>query len=160
MQEKSIEQKKQSLTRWTKYLLDFMFFGGIVVTASLPFSVKWIIKYLPHIGDHFADHYQETVIIYFVLGVSAIVLIQELRKIFKTVLDENCFVMENVASLRKMGNWSFFIAGMSVVRSIVWSTIAMAVVILVFIIAGLFSKVLALVFEEAVRYKEENDLTI
>lgn len=160
MQEKSIEQRKQSLTRWTKYLLDFMFFGGIVVPASLPFSVKWIIKYLPHIGDHFADHYQETVIIYFVLGVSAVVLIQELRKIFKTVLDENCFVMENVASLRKMGNWSFFIAGMSVVRSIVWSTIAMAVVILVFIIAGLFSKVLALVFEEAVRYKEENDLTI
>lgn len=160
MKEKSIEQKKQSLTRWTKYLLDFMFYGGIVVTASLPFSVKWIIKYLPHIGDHLADHYQETVIIYFVLGVSAVVLIQELRKIFKTVLDENCFVMENVASLRKMGNWSFFIAGMSVVRSIVWSTIAMAVVILVFIIAGLFSKVLALVFEEAVRYKEENDLTI
>lgn len=160
MKEKSIEQKKQSLTRWTKYLLDFMFYGGIVVTASLPFSVKWIIKYLPRIGDHLADHYQETVIIYFVLGVSAVVLIQELRKIFKTVLDENCFVMENVASLRKMGNWSFFIAGMSVVRSIVWSTIAMAVVILVFIIAGLFSKVLALVFEEAVRYKEENDLTI
>lgn len=160
MQEKSIEQKKQILTRWTKYLLDFMFYGGIVVTASLPFSVKWIIKYLPHIGDHLADHYQEAVIIYFVLGVSAIVLIQELRKIFKTVLDANCFVMENVASLRKMGNWSFFIAGMSVVRSIVWSTIAMAVVILVFMIAGLFSKVLALVFEEAVRYKEENDLTI
>jgi hypothetical protein len=31
---------------------------------------------------------------------------------------------------------------------------------LVFIIAGMFSKVLAMVFEEAVRYKEENDLTI
>jgi len=30
----------------------------------------------------------------------------------------------------------------------------------VFGIAGLFSKVLAYVFEEAVRYKEENDLTI
>ena len=26
--------------------------------------------------------------------------------------------------------------------------------------AGMFSKVLAMVFEEAVRYKEENDLTI
>lgn len=49
---------------------------------------------------------------------------------------------------------------MSVVRSIVYMTVAMAVVILVFIIAGLFSKVLACVFEEAVRYKEENDLTV
>ncbi len=160
VEQRNISQRKQCLTKWTKYLLDFMFYCGILVTATLPFSVKWIINYLPHISYHFVEHYQETVIIYFVLGVSAVVLIRELRKIFKTVLDENCFVMENVESLRKMGNWSFFIAGLSVVRSIVWLTMAMMVVILVFVIAGLFSKVLALVFEEAVRYKEENDLTI
>ncbi len=159
-EEKNVTQKKQSLTKWTKYLLDFMYYCGMVVTASLPFSLKWIINYVPQIGERYADHYEEAVIIYFVLGVSAVVLIRELRKIFQTVLDEDCFVMENVISLRKMGNWSFFIAGMSVVRSIVWMTIAMLVVILVFVIAGLFSKVLALVFEEAVRYKEENDLTI
>ena len=127
-----------------------------MVTASLPFSIRLAGKYLPRL----MDYYEENVIIYFVLGVSAIVLIGELRKIFSTVLEENCFVMENVASLRKMGNWSFFIAGMSVVRSIVYLTIAMAVVVFVFVIAGLFSKVLAMVFEEAVRYKEENDLTI
>ena len=87
-------------------------------------------------------------------------LLRELRRIFKTVLEENCFVQENVASLRKMGNWSFFIALMSAVRSVVYLTIAMGVVIFVFVIAGLFSKVLAYVFEEAVRYKEENDLTV
>ena len=126
------------------------------MTATLPFSLKWIGTQLERV----AENYKEAVIIYFVLGVSAIVLINELRKIFRTVLAEDCFVQENVASLRKMGNWSFFIAGMSVVRSIVYVTLAMAVVILVFVIAGLFSKVLAMVFEEAVRYKEENDLTI
>ena len=107
-----------------------------------------------------AENYEESVIIYFVLGIAALVLIRELRKIFRTVLAEDCFVPENVASLRKMGNWSFFIALMSIVRCIVYATVAMAVVILVFVIAGLFSKVLAMVFEEAVRYKEENDLTI
>lgn len=154
--ERDIAEKKQLLTRWTKYLLDFMFYAGILVTASLPFSIRRLGGYLPQL----AENYEEAVIIYFVLGVSAIILIRELRRIFKTVLEENCFVMENVVSLRKMGNWSFFIALMSVVRSIVYMTIAMAVVILVFIIAGLFSKILALVFEEAVRYKEENDLTI
>lgn len=149
-------RKKFLLTKGVKYLLDFMFYSGILVTASLPFSVRWIGKYYEPI----LEHYEETVIIYFVLGVSALVLIRELRRIFRTVLAEDCFVTENVVSLRKMGNWSFFIAGMSVVRSIVYMTIAMLVVILVFIIAGLFSRVLALVFEEAVRYKEENDLTI
>ena len=49
---------------------------------------------------------------------------------------------------------------MSLVRCVICFTIAMAVVILVFLIAGLFSRVLANVFEEAVRYKEENDMTI
>lgn len=153
---KNIAEKKKLLTFWTKILLDFMFYCGIVVTATLPFSIKWVGKYFPRL----LDNYQEIVIIYFVLGVAALVLIGELRKMFRTVLAENCFVAENVASLRKMGNWSFFIAGMSVLRSIVYLTTAMVVVVFVFIIAGLFSKVLALVFEEAVRYKEENDLTI
>ena len=94
------------------------------------------------------------------LGIAAVVIIRELRKIFKTVIDKNCFVMENVISLNKMFKWSFFIVLMSIVRSIVYLTVALGVVILVFIIAGLFSKVLAFVFEQAIEYKEENDLTI
>lgn len=151
------DAKSKYLTQATKYLLDFMFYGGILVTATLPVTVKVIMgKYSPRL----IAHYEETVIIYFVLGVCACVLLRELRCIFKTVLDENCFVQENVVSLNKMGNWSFFIALMSLVRSIVYMSIAMLVVILVFIIAGLFSKVLANVFREAVRYKEENDLTV
>ncbi len=153
---KKEENRKMLLTKGTKVLLDAMFYMGIVVTVTLPFTIKWISKYY----EPWVENYQETTIIYFVLGVAALVLIRELRRIFGTVLKEDCFVMENVVSLRKMGNWSFFIAGMSVVRSIVYVTIAMAVVVLVFVIAGLFSKVLAMVFEEAVRYKEENDLTI
>lgn len=153
---KDIRDKKKVLTVATKYLLDFMFYAGILVTVTLPVSVKLIGQVIPRL----IEHYEETVIIYFVLGISACVLIRELRRIFRTVLEENCFVRENVVSLRKMGNWSFFIALMSVVRSIVYVTLAMAVVILVFIIAGLFSKVLSYVFQEAVQYKEENDLTV
>lgn len=150
------KMRKETLTIWTKYLLDFMFYAGIAVTATLPFSVRKLGEWQPYL----VQNYEETVIIYFVLGVSAVVLIRELRRIFRTVLDGNCFVQENVVSLKKMGNWSFFIALMSIVRNTVYLTVAMTVVILVFIIAGLFSKVLANVFEEAVRYKEENDLTV
>ena len=153
---KDLQTKKKNLTMWTKYLLDFMFYAGIAVTATLPVSVRKIGELFPYM----VEHYEETVIIYFVLGVSALVLLRELRKIFRTVLEENCFVQENVVSLQKMGNWSFFIALMSMVRSAVYMSIAMLVVIFVFVIAGLFSKVLGYVFEQAVQYKEENDLTI
>ncbi|MCI8735984.1 MAG: DUF2975 domain-containing protein [Lachnospiraceae bacterium] len=149
-------EKKWTWIRGTKYLLDLMFYSGIVVTVTLPFTVRWIGEQLPYL----IRHYEETVIIYFVLGVSAEKLLWELRKIFRTVLAENCFVKENVVSLQKMGNWSFFIALMAGVRSIVYMTIAMGVVIFVFLIAGLFSKVLSFVFEQAVEYKEETDWTI
>ena len=148
LSEKELREKKLSLAKGTKYLLDFMFYAGILVTISLPLSLKYIGKYL------------EAVVIFAILGVLALLLINELRKMFGTVLAENCFVPENVASLRRMGDLSFFIAAMSAVRCVVYLTIAMLVIILVFIIAGMFSKVLAMVFEEAVRYKEENDLTI
>lgn len=154
--ERRVADKRLTWTKGTKYLLDFMFYGGIPVTASLPWSIRWIGKQLPYL----IEHYEESVIIYFVLGIAAEKLFWELRKIFKTVLAENCFVRENVVSLQKMGNWSFFIALMAGVRSIVYMTIAMGVVILVFLIAGLFSKVLSLVFEQAVAYKEETDWTI
>lgn len=153
---KDLAERKQILTKWTKYLLDFMFYAGIVVTVTLPISLKWIGQYLQRVEDH----YWQAVIIYFILGIAAVILIRELRKIFKTVLLEDCFVWENVDSLRRMGSISFFITVMSVVRIAVYPTMAMAVVILVFVIAGLFSKVLALVFEQAISFKEENDLTI
>ena len=148
--------KKETLIKLTKYLLDFMFFGGIVVTASLPITIKMLGAF----AENVQEHYGEMVIIYFVLGIAAVVILRELRKIFKTVVNKDCFVRENVVSLDKMCKWSFFIVLMSIVRTIVFVTPAMLVVILVFTIAGLFSKVLSFVFEEAVGYKEENDFTI
>ncbi len=148
--------KKETLIKLTKYLLDFMFFGGIVVTASLPIT----IKILGAFSEKLHAHYGESVIIFFVLGIAAIVILRELRRIFKTVVNKDCFVRENVVSLDKMFKWSFFIVITAIVRCVVYVTPAMLIVILVFTIAGLFSKVLSFVFEEAVGYKEENDFTI
>ena len=153
---KGYRMNKQILTKGTKYFLDFMFYCGILVTVTLPLSVKWIGTF----REEIAQNYAGLVVIYFVLGIAALVIVRELRRIFATVLAEDCFVEANVQSLHKMAKWSLFIVGMSVVRSIVYLTIAMLVVILVFIIAGAFSEVLAHVFAQAVRYKEENDLTI
>ena len=60
-----MEKAKKDLTIWTKFLLDFMFFAGIAVTVSLPWSVKLVGRQLPYM----VEHYEETVIIYFVLGI-------------------------------------------------------------------------------------------
>ena len=148
--------KKESIIKFTKYFLDVMFYCGIAVIVALPFIIRFFGNYY----EPYKSHYLEIVIIYYVLGFAGVAILRELRNIFKTVMQKNCFVKGNVDSLNKMWKWSVFIVLMGIIRIFVYVTIGMIIVILVFIIAGLFSKVLAYVFDEAVGYKEENDYTI
>ncbi len=147
---------KDKLTLFTKYLLDFMFFAGIVVTVTLPLSIRVFGNY----NTYFADNYYSLCVIFFLSGIFAILIIQQLRRMFRTVIDDNCFIRENVVSLEKMSIYSFFIAVITACRLFIYLTPAVLIVILVFVIAGLFSRVLAGVFDKAVTYKLENDLTI
>ncbi len=148
--------KKENIVRLTRIILEIMFFGGILVTVSLPVSLKFLGKFV----KEFESRYYESVIIYFVLGILAVLIIGELRKMFRTVAQENCFVYENVVSLQRMGTYSFIIAAVAFMRAILYVTSGILVVIIVFVIAGLFSKVLSFVFDKAVAYKLENDMTI
>lgn len=147
---------KDKITVFTKMILDMMFYGGILITLSLPYTIYLLGKYL----EKFQVHYAELVVIYFILGILALFIIRELRKMFRTVLRDDCFVKENVISLQKMSVYSFLIVMVSIIRTFVYLTPAMLVVILVFCIAGLFSRVLSMVFDKAIEYKQETDLTI
>ena len=147
---------KDKLTLFTKYLLDFMFYMGIVVIITLPL----IIKLYGHYNTYFAENYYSLCVIFFLSGIFAVLILRELRKMFRSVLNDDCFIRENVISLERMSIYSFFIAVITACRLFLYLTPAVLVVILVFVIAGLFSKVLARVFDKAVTYKLENDLTI
>ena len=147
---------KDGLTRFTKLILDFMYFSGIGVTATLPVSIKFLGHYIPF----YETYYYQQLIIFFIAGILAVLIIGELRRMFRSVLNDDCFIRENVVSLQKMGTYSLLISLVCIVRACIHFTIAICVVILVFIIAGLFSKVLSSVFDKAVTYKLENDLTI
>lgn len=140
----------------SKCLLNVMFYCGIPVTASVPFVLKWYGS----INHYYKDYYWLQTALFFISGVFACLIVFELRRMIRSVELENCFVMDNVKSLKRMGNYSFIIAAATSVRLCLYSTPGVFVVILVFVIAGLFSKVLAGVFEQAVNYKQENDLTI
>ncbi len=156
MEEKE-EKMKDKLTLFTKYLLDFMFYAGIFVTATLPISIK---IYGDNYNSYFAANYYSLCVIFFLSGIFAVLILHELRKMFRSVLADNCFIHENVSSLEKMSIYSFFIAVITACRLFIYLTPSLLIIILVFVIAGLFSKVLAGVFDKAVSYKEENDLTI
>lgn len=144
------------LTKATKSLLDIMFYIGTVVTIAVPLAVR----VYGHINSYFRKYYIPLCVLFMLAGLFAILIIRELRRMFETVLKDNCFIQENVVSLNKMGNYSFIIAIVTSFRLFLYFTPAVCIVIIVFMIAGLFSKVLSQVFDRAVTYKLENDLTI
>lgn len=144
------------VTKLTKLLLDVMYYCGFVVSFSLPVTLKLYSM----INVYFQRFYWQLCILFFISGIFAVLIIGELRKMFRTVLADDCFVMENVKSLHKMGVYAFCIAVITALRLLLYVTPAVIIVILVFVIAGLFSKVLAEVFDKAITYKLENDLTI
>ncbi len=93
-------------------------------------------------------------------GGLALVVLYELKKIFTTVSDNTPFVMGNVKSLKRIGLSSLLIGIVFVTKAVFFLTFLTMVVIFVFFLASLFCFVLADVFEEAVTFKQENDLTI
>jgi hypothetical protein len=133
-----------------------MFYTGIVICITVPLIFKQAGKYF----SIFEEFYLPFCIIFFIAGVFALVIVWELRTIFKTVVKEDPFVRENVRSLKRMGVSSFCIALMMLTRLLFVITPAALVLVAVFAIAGLFSLVLSQVFDQAVTYKQENDLTI
>lgn len=130
---------------------------GIPTTLAVPFFLKWYGK----INSHYEGvMYPIQTVMFVIMGIFACLIVFELRSMLKSVEEENCFVVDNVISLDRMGWYSFVIAIVSVIRLALYVTPGCFVVIVVFIIAGLFSKVLAKVFDKAIEYKEDNDLTI
>lgn len=147
---------KNRLTLFTKFMLDFMYFAGYVVIITLPAS----IRFYGTMNSYFKENFYSLCVIFFLSGVFAIIIVQQLLRMIRKVIDDDCFIRENVVSLEKMSIYSFFIAVITACRLFIYLTPAVLIVILVFVIAGLFSRVLAGVFDKAVTYKLENDLTI
>ena len=154
------------LNKFVKAIIDISFFTGIVLEVLVPFGLKIAVQLVMKLlGDtteysKILDHYPYAVVSIMLVGGAAILILYELRKMMKTVLADDCFVEQNVKSLYRMGTYAFIITGLKLIRCFVYFTPAAVIVAGVFAFAGLLSKGLAIVFEKAVSYKLENDLTI
>lgn len=148
--------KSKRLAYFTRYLLELMLWGGIVCTALLPWLFRLAGSWYPNLLQYYWLHTG----LFMASGTGAVLILWELRRMFRTVLAEDCFVMQNVVSLRRMGYYGLGIAAVTALRIFIVFTPATLLIVAVFFIAALFSFVLAGVFDRAVCYKTENDLTI
>ena len=147
---------KHRITKFTKLLLDLMFWCGIAATLALP----WIFRWAGQFYANLANYYWFNVVLFMLAGLGCVLIIRELRAMFRTVLRDDCFVRANVISLRRMGYLALGIALVTASRLILIFTPATLVIVIVFFISALFAFVLAGIFDAAVNYKLENDLMI
>lgn len=143
---------KTKVSQITAILVNIMFFGGILACILTPLGTKLY----GYTGNEYVI--QTTVIL--MSGFASVFIMYQLKCIFKTLIDDNPFVMDNAVSLRKIAAASFIIAVIYVVKAFMLFTPATFVIIVIFVTAGLFCLTLMSVFTAAVRFKEENSLTI
>jgi len=142
--------------RLTKICVDIMFYGGILCCAALPFIMSPLMEYF---------RYSETEILPYTAillasGLCAVYILWQLKKMLKTLFSGNPFVSANATCLRKCAVASFLIATVYLVKAVFWFTVATAVIVIIFMLLGLFCLTLKDVFKQAIAYKEETDWTV
>ena len=149
------------LTTFLNYFMIFMMLFALSVMISLPSIAKWYISI-----D--ATHYEFTnpmlyyyiIALLYIAGFCSVIILNQLRKMFKTCSLENPFIEGNVRSLRMICYTSGIIALLFLTKVWVMNSFLTMIVVFVFLIATIFSYVLCELFQRAVHYKTENDLTI
>lgn len=128
-----------------------------------------VIVFLPWIVDHYlivmydgVSSYAKTMllIMLYPCGVCGLLIENELRKMFMSLEKKNPFVIENVKSLNRMGILMLIILVMFIFKVITLNTIMTMLTCFAIVIISILCFVLADVINQAVIYKQENDLTI
>jgi hypothetical protein len=151
--------KKTGLFRYMKVTLDVLLILGIFIVIALPFVVHWLPNDLFN-RYFFSNSELFSTVFIEVCGILFWVVINEIRKIFKSLDEDEPFVSHNVLHLTRCA-WLFLIlSALFVLKTIVDFTLLSPVMMIALFIAGLFCRVLAEVFDKAIKVKNENDLTI
>lgn len=149
---------KKSMAYFVRLLLQVIMGITIIVLIALP----WIInEYLAFIRL-FINDYARTVllIVLYPCGISALIVENELRKMFNSLVDKDPFIQRNVRSLNTMGISMLVILVMLIVKVLTLNSIMTMLLCIASGILAIFCFILADVFNQAVVYKEEHDLTI
>ncbi|MCL2775719.1 MAG: DUF2975 domain-containing protein [Oscillospiraceae bacterium] len=151
--------KESAASKILRIILYIIFAAGIVLTVTMPFMID---RYMRILYDAYAvDTGYKTFITVFLMavGVLGLFIVWELIIMMRTLM-KNPFVRGNVKSLNIIGATAFIIAAIFFVKCFVYVTIMTLLAGICLVILGLFAFTLANLFNKAIEYKEENDLTI
>ena len=139
-----------------KWVIDIMFYCGIVCTLLVPFTIGGLLKYFSYSPQSEAV-YRVTLTL---AGACAVYILFNIKGMYKTLLDGSPCVDEHVAAFRRMAVAAALVCVIFIVQVILAFTVGSLVIAMIFAIACLFCLTLKDLFKQAINYKTENDLTI
>ncbi|SHJ64931.1 Protein of unknown function [Dethiosulfatibacter aminovorans DSM 17477] len=150
---------KNSLASFMKYFLLLLEGAAVIVLLGLPKFLGFYLNWIQSVFYSQALYYGLIAILY-ITGILSVLILDTLRKLFTTMEDANPFIRKNVMALRRMGIYAFIIGAAYVSKIFFLNSFMTMIAVFIFFIAGIFCIVLADLFNQAIKYKEENDLTI
>ena len=133
----------------------------MVVTVGLLIVLPSIVqRYLMVMGTKATFPRMVLLITLYPCGVLALFIENELRRMLITLKTGNPFVLQNVQSLRRIAVFLLVMFACFIYKILALNTLMTMVVAAVLLLVAFFCFTMADVFNQAVQYKEENDLTI
>lgn len=146
---------KNSLSDIIAICLKLLFGVGILVILLLPWWLKMYVDIFNPVLN-----YPIALIILYVSGIPAMIIVYKFIKIFGTLKQDNPFTMENVKALKVISLCSLIISIEYIIGLFFIISVFEIILIGVFIIAWLGGYILSELLRKAIEYKEENELTI
>lgn len=146
---------RNSLSNIIKIGLQIIFIIGIIIVLLLPL---WLKKYCEYVNQRL--EYIPALILLYISGIPALIIIREFIKMFNTLKENNPFILKNVKCLKISSISSLIITIEYMVGIFITKSVFSIVVVGVFTVAWLGLYILSELLKQAIEYKEENELTI
>jgi len=148
---------KNSLSNFMRILIIITMGLTVVAVGLLPWIVDYYLKF---IGANPCYAKKILLIMLYPCGILSFLAQNELRRIFKTLANKDPFVKDNVKSLRRIAIYLLIISACFIFKIVMMNSIMTMIGTFGFIMIALLCFILADVFNQAVIYKMDNDLTI
>ena len=148
---------KSWLSVLIEYTLSFLMLLALVLTVTLPWSIPAVTLHSPGEPEMWFEKY---LIVLFISGVMALLILWQARAILHIINRLNPFVRKIVRRLRIIGAECIVLAMFYFISVFVVTKFFMVVVFVTFSVVGMILFVFAQIFDQAISYKEENDMTI
>ena len=151
---------KNSLSFVVEIILIVLMIINALVLIFLPQVVKFYLENGYNVLEGFNLERTILLIILYPCGISAFFVEYNLKKIFRTLVDKDPFVQKNVKALKIMGFAMIVVTVFLFAKIFLLNSIMTMLGALASGLLSVFCYVLADVFQQAVHYKQDNELTI